>query len=137
MAPFEISREPPDTIEVRKALAVPTRRRGGELSLPTSQATEGELKNILIALKNPPQRADAVAVWSTLAGSGAAMAKVVKDRAAAGSFDELSVIILLIACIALFASVWKYVEASRKRYPFHTQAIDDVDALIQEARDRI
>ena len=111
----------------------PSHIRGGPLAVASSKATEGELKHALIALKNPPQKGDITGLLSTLAGAGAAIAKVAKDCASGGSFDLLSVVVVVVAALAVFASARKCLEVWLKKHPFHDQVIKDIEAVLAEA----
>jgi hypothetical protein len=115
----------------------PGRKRGGELALPTSQATEGELKNIITALRAPPQKPSIVASVASLVSALTAIAKVLKDahdEHGAFKMDGFSLLLFVVGVLSVGTTLYAFLEASRKSHPFHDNAIADVERMMAEAK---
>lgn len=116
-----------ETAQTALANVPPSTDRAANLVLPTSMATEGELKNIERALMNPPPKVNWLTAGTSFLSAFGLAAKSFPGLASGAIGDSVAFAGALAIVGAVIMDTWKKVA---EKHPFHDGALEEVRALI-------
>lgn len=129
----------PNIADTLKALAaVPSdTSRGGTVVVPSSMATEGELKNIERALLHPPKSVDVTRTVLSLLTATALALKSYGDLKACIADSKnhpdlaLPAFLLIVAAVMAVFVIQELGKRLTEKHPFHEAALAEVRKLIE------